>query len=348
MTFSLCMIVKNEEAVLARCLDSIRDIMDEIIIVDTGSSDRTKEIASKYTDRIYDFPWIDDFAAARNFAFSKASGDYIYSADADELIDEENREKFKILKDALLPEIDIVQMIYTNQLQYNTTYNYDKELRPKLYRRLRTFVWEDPLHESVRLSPLIYDSDIEIQHLPTSPHQGRDFQLLQKVIKKDGILSDKLHRMYCRELFIAGSDRDFLEAEPYFSSTLDRHDDMELLLMDACVLIKCARLRDDAEALLYSSAKALASGKAPSEAVFELGEFYRARKNYREAIMWYYNAAFETESLLNRHYHESFPLIGLHISYVILGDLDNASKYRDMYSSSRQGSGLTNSKKASL
>ena len=60
------MIVKNEEKVLARCLDSIADLMDEIIIVDTGSSDNTKEIAKKYTDKIYDFAWIDDFSAARN------------------------------------------------------------------------------------------------------------------------------------------------------------------------------------------------------------------------------------------------------------------------------------------
>ena len=55
-TISLCMIVKNEEAVLARCLDSVRDLVDEIIIVDTGSTDRTKEIAARYTGQIYDFP----------------------------------------------------------------------------------------------------------------------------------------------------------------------------------------------------------------------------------------------------------------------------------------------------
>ena len=73
ITISLCMIVKNEEKVLARCLDSIADLMDEIIIVDTGSSDNTKEIAKKYTDKIYDFAWIDDFSAARNYSFSKAT-----------------------------------------------------------------------------------------------------------------------------------------------------------------------------------------------------------------------------------------------------------------------------------
>ena len=69
--------------------------MDEIIIVDTGSSDATKEIASCYTDQVYDFAWQDDFAAARNFSFSKATKDYIYVPDADEVLDEENREAFR-------------------------------------------------------------------------------------------------------------------------------------------------------------------------------------------------------------------------------------------------------------
>ena len=68
ITISLCMIVKNEERVLKRCLDSVRDLVDEIIIVDTGSTDATKRIAAGYTDKIYDFTWNDDFSAARNFA----------------------------------------------------------------------------------------------------------------------------------------------------------------------------------------------------------------------------------------------------------------------------------------
>ena len=67
ISISLCMIVKNEEKLLKRCLDSYRPVCDEIVIVDTGSTDRTKEIAAGYTDLIYDYPWNNDFAAARNF-----------------------------------------------------------------------------------------------------------------------------------------------------------------------------------------------------------------------------------------------------------------------------------------
>ena len=76
VSISLCMIVKNEEDVLSRCLESVSGLVDEIIIVDTGSTDRTQETAACFTDKIFAFPWQDDFAAARNEAFSHASMDY--------------------------------------------------------------------------------------------------------------------------------------------------------------------------------------------------------------------------------------------------------------------------------
>ena len=71
---SLCMIVKNEEKVLGRCLESAKRLADEIVIVDTGSEDRTREIARQYTSRVYEIPWRDDFSQARNFSFSRLSG----------------------------------------------------------------------------------------------------------------------------------------------------------------------------------------------------------------------------------------------------------------------------------
>ena len=101
ISISLCMIVKNEELVLGRCLDSVKNLMDEIIIVDTGSTDKTKEIASLYTNKIYDFPWINDFAAARNFSFSKATKDYIMWLDADDVLLYEDNKKLQQLKENL-------------------------------------------------------------------------------------------------------------------------------------------------------------------------------------------------------------------------------------------------------
>lgn len=81
---SLCMIVKDEEQFLGPCLDSVKGAVDEIIVVDTGSMDRTKEIALQHQAKVYDFPWCDDFAAARNFSLQQATGEWILVLDADE------------------------------------------------------------------------------------------------------------------------------------------------------------------------------------------------------------------------------------------------------------------------
>lgn len=84
LTISLVMIVKNESHCLSECLDSVHNQVDEIVIVDTGSTDQTIEIARRYTSHIYSYTWQDDFSAARNFALQKATGNWILSLDADE------------------------------------------------------------------------------------------------------------------------------------------------------------------------------------------------------------------------------------------------------------------------
>jgi len=85
-TVSLCMIVKNEATRLAHCLMSVKPVVHEMIVVDTGSTDRTKDIANALGAKVFDFDWTGDFSKARNFSLSKASGRWIFVLDADELI----------------------------------------------------------------------------------------------------------------------------------------------------------------------------------------------------------------------------------------------------------------------
>jgi len=94
---SLCMIVKNEEPNLADCLSSIRDLVDEMVVLDTGSTDRTRAIAQSLGARVHELPWCDHFAAARNESIRHATGDWIFWLDADDRIDEPNREKLRQL-----------------------------------------------------------------------------------------------------------------------------------------------------------------------------------------------------------------------------------------------------------
>ena len=311
VSISLCMIVKNEENVLARCLDSLVDAMDEIIIVDTGSTDATKEIAAKYTSKVYDFSWTGSFADARNFASSKATKEYIYTADADEYLDEDNRQKLLQLKSILLPEVEMVQMLYCTKGENNTVYNFEKEYRPKLYRRLRKFVWIDPIHETLRTDPIVYDSQIEIQHLPESNHASRDLQAMNAVGKKEERLSAKLHHMYAMELYISGSDSDFVEAVPVFEKTLNEDGrSMDEVKEAMCVLARAYRIQGNLPKFFGFALKDAAT-EACAEMCCELGKYYEAQGDIEEAVLWYQNAATETESILDIRTSGEIPREGL-------------------------------------
>jgi glycosyltransferase involved in cell wall biosynthesis len=118
-TLSVCMIVKDEQAYLGPCLQSIKMFADEIVVVDTGSTDRTADIARIFGARVYDYQWHDDFAAARNYSLEKACGGWILVMDADEIISRKNQAGFLQFRDQL-PEDDhlafrMTTLNYTDQ-----------------------------------------------------------------------------------------------------------------------------------------------------------------------------------------------------------------------------------------
>lgn len=300
ITISLCMIVKNEEKVLRRCLDTVADLVDELIIVDTGSADATMQIVAQYPNvKLYEFEWVDDFSAARNFAFSKATQEYIYSADADEVLSPENRERFQILKQTLLPEVEIVQMKYGNQLEHGSVYNYDEEYRPKLFRRQRTFVWQDAIHETINITPVIYDSDIVITHMPEKSNADRDLKAFERLVKRGERLSKRLHNMYAKELWMAGSDSDIISASLFFEQSAADNERSSEEVKEACLMAAAAaRRQGDIFRFFKFAMKVMADG-GNAELCCELGDFYFDKKDYEEAVIWYYNACYETEAELS-------------------------------------------------
>src|SRR5262245_60079470 len=101
---SLCVIAKNEENNLSTCLKCAGDLVGEIVVVDTGSTDRTREVAAAQGARVFDFPWVDDFAAARNETLRHASGEWIFWLDADDRLDETNHQCLQVLLAGLTDE----------------------------------------------------------------------------------------------------------------------------------------------------------------------------------------------------------------------------------------------------
>lgn len=297
MTFSLCMIVKNESKILKRCLDSICDLMDEIIIVDTGSTDDTIEIARQYTDKIYNFQWVGDFSKARNFSFSKATMDYIYCADADEYLDRANHEQLRLLKENLYPEIDIVQMMY-DTISNNTVLNIKKEYRPKLYKRLRQFTWVDPIHETVRLEPLVFDSDVVITHEPVESHADRDFSIFQKVLNEDRGLSENVSRMYAIELYKVGKPLDFQNAREYFSA-IKNIDEEYIMEYSEAVLCRDKRLNKAPDFINYAET-AFWKLKV-SEIAFDLGLYWLERDEKKKAKEWFVRALKDNNPVVDVH-----------------------------------------------
>ncbi|MGN1482116.1 glycosyltransferase family 2 protein [Porcipelethomonas sp.] len=148
---SVGMIVKNEEKHLDKCLSALKKLLDnvpsELIIVDTGSTDKTKEIALKYTDKVYDFEWINDFSAARNYGLNKAVGEWFMFIDADEYLDEDCDEMIKFFN---MPE---VRAKYNSASFYIRNYGgsskkaVDQFLAPRIVRRFEGVHFYDPIHE---------------------------------------------------------------------------------------------------------------------------------------------------------------------------------------------------------
>lgn len=105
---SVCIIAKNEESRIEQCLASVKPCGFEIVVVDTGSTDRTKEIAARYADKVLDFAWCDDFSAARNFSLREASNNWIFMIDCDETIKEIDVEELNYFRKHLSESVGSV------------------------------------------------------------------------------------------------------------------------------------------------------------------------------------------------------------------------------------------------
>lgn len=332
ITISLCMIVKNEEDVLERCLQSVNEAVDEIVIVDTGSTDRTKEIAAKFTDKIYDFKWIDDFAAARNYAFSLATQEYILWLDADDYLAEEDQKLLLELKKNLDPDIDSVTMHY--YLSFDEEGNVIHSIRRnRLVRRNRSFKWIGFVHEYLEVSGAIMHSNISITHKKEKSYTDRNLQIYRKHQRIGTKFSVRDLYYFANEL----RDHAFYEeaAEYYKNFLFTRKGWVEDNIAACLKLADCYHHLCEREQELGALLRTMHFDKPRADACCRLGAFFLEEDKLQQSIYWYELAttleiSSEMMGAVNQAAWTWLPHLQLCLCYDRLGDLKKAIYHHEL------------------
>ena len=199
ITLSVCLIVKDEERVLGRCLSAAVQFADELIVVDTGSKDRSIEIAREYTDLVFSEPWRNSFAMARNFAASKASCGFVMWLDADDVMYDADIRKLLELKKRLTCRTDVVFTTYRN-------YGFltDGGLRDRIHRRELACRNEGDVHEAIPIDSswsMMLCPEITIFHKKEYVNEPNRNMRIFDIVRDAGKLTDTYSlSYYCREL----------------------------------------------------------------------------------------------------------------------------------------------------
>lgn len=321
-TISLCMIVRNEEAVLARCLDSVRGLVDEIVICDTGSTDRTREIALEYTDRVFDFAWIDDFAAARNFSFSKATMDYILWLDADDVIEPDDHQAFARLKETLAPPIDLVMMPYhvAFDADGHPTVTYERE---RLLRREKGYRWESPIHEAITPTGHVIHCPAAVCHRKIGAGDpDRNLRIFESMRSSGRIFDPRQRFYYARELMYHARYDDAIRE---FTAFLNDAQGWVENNITACLdLSSCYLALHQPGMARQTLCRSFCYDAPRAEVCCALGASFLDAGELPSAIYWYEAArgrGLDTcGGFCNLDCHEWIPLLQLCVCYDRLGD----------------------------
>lgn len=338
IAISLCMIVRNEEKTLSRCLSSVGGAADEIIIVDTGSDDRTKETAAAFGARVYDFEWADDFSAARNYAFSKATMEYQMWLDADDVLPPEEAEKLLSLKASLPPQTDVVTM------KYHT--HFDEAGNPvltsrrgRLFRREKGFLWRDRVHEYIPMTGLILPSDIAVCHKKEASSGDRNLRIYESMLAHGEMFQPRSVYYYARELMDHGRYED---ASLYFNRFLDGGEGWVEDNIAACLALgRCCGWLNRPDERIRALLRSFMYDLPRPETCCELGYGYMSKGDYERAAYWFDTAlsapARDNGGFVLSDYAEYIPHIELCVCRYKLGDLEGAVYHNEKAGRAKPG-----------
>jgi glycosyltransferase involved in cell wall biosynthesis len=260
--------------------------MDEIIIVDTGSKDKTKEIASRYTDLVFDFVWKDDFSLARNEAFAHANKPFLMWLDADDVMEPEDVEKLMALKETLSENVDAVMMPYHCGIRGDGTPSLVFE-RERIIRRDSGLRFSGFVHEAIALHGNVIHADIPVNHQGGNKKKNkrRNLMIYEKHISRGNTMTPRDQYYYARELMDCGETE---RAEQTFS---------RFLAMDGCWLPNrvdahvqrghCLKKLGRKLEARVEYLVAMAYGAPGAEALCAMGDAWLEDGNVRAAVPWY-------------------------------------------------------------
>lgn len=278
------MIVKNEEDTIHRCLASVADIVDEIIIVDTGSTDNTKAIVGSFSAQVADFVWINDFAAARNTAFSHATMEYILWLDADDFLMEASREKLLALKQSLTDSVDSVTMDY--HLASDEFGNITSSVRRnRLVKRANKFQWIGAVHEYLEVWGKIEHSDIAITHGSIHHDNDRNITIYEQRLAAGESFSPRDLYYYANECVDHKKYERAIELYEQFLAT--RKGWIEDNIASCGKLADCYNALKNPEKELDSTLRSFQYTSPRAEFCCRLGYHFLHSNELQAAIFWY-------------------------------------------------------------
>lgn len=334
VSISICLIVRDEEPIIERCLKNAVQIADELIVVDTGSTDRTKEIALRYTKLVYDYAWQDDFAAARNYSYSKATKDYIMWLDADDDIDPEDIERIKYLKTHMPPETDVVFFNYTGDSSDENIFADSDLLRDRLIRRALNAKWQYPIHECIPIDKnwkALYRADIRIFHRKEKINEKRrNLRIFEKKMQEGFELNSFNRAYYVRELC---TDGQYEEAAAEYEKLWQEDSARDRSNIDYALFfyIECMKKLKRYEKLQKHLQAYLEHFGADEMVYCTLGDLCRRSKAYDKALYWY-NCARMTQANLSdlrlhdKAYRAFLPYMGMAKLYLEQQKIEKADE----------------------
>lgn len=341
MKLTVYAIAKNEESCLPLMLESVKDIADEIVVCDTGSTDGTIEIARAYTDKVYSIPWENSFAKARNLALEHCTGDWILSMDCDERLDPETAKQLKSYIESLPPDIDLV--LLTMVMCKDDGVPFQEFLAERIFRGNKGIRFAGDMHNwlEVEDSGRVSHPSFKIIHCRgVKPPEIREARARQRLEMAEAIFLPKIEANPNdrRSMFyLAGTYYDSGSIEKsieWFEKYLAISDWGEERYQAAFLLAQaCMRMNDKAKARRVLSAHLIDNWRR-AEAYVMLGQLALTDGDYRQAEWWFKAATLKPQPVdplfVEPDAHTFEPHLGLWTTYRQIGDNQKAYEHGRM------------------